>query len=129
MDIHPQGGLHVGVAQDFGEGFDNHAVFDAPCGAGVAQDVEIPHRDFQPLQEAPESVLQRSRLHWPVAAREQVAAGFQRVKQRKHFRRQGNHSLRAFAFRRLNHRLRAASVVDTVGRSLYVHGSAGKINV
>ena len=95
----------------------------------VAQDVEIPHRDFQPLQEAPESVLQRSRLHWPVAAREQVAAGFQRVKQRKHFRRQGNHSLRAFAFRRLNHQLRAASVVDTVGRSLYVHGSAGKINV
>ena len=35
MDIHPQGGLHVGVAQDFGEGFDIHAVFDTPCGAGV----------------------------------------------------------------------------------------------
>ena len=91
MDIHPQGGLHVGVAQDFGEGFDIHAVFDAPCGAGVPQDVEIPDGDFQPPQETPEPVLQRSRLHWPVAAREQVAAGFQRAKQRKHFRRQGNH--------------------------------------
>ena len=57
MDIHPQGGLHVGVAQDFGEGFDIHTVFDAPCGAGVPQDVEIPHRDFQPLQETPEPVF------------------------------------------------------------------------
>ena len=35
MDIHPQGGLHVGVAQDFGEGFDIHTVFDAACGEGV----------------------------------------------------------------------------------------------
>lgn len=129
MDIHPQGGLHVGVAQDFGKGFNIHAVFDAPCGAGVPQDVEIPYRDFLPLQEAPESVLQRSRLHWLVAAGEQIAAGFQRAKQRKHFRRQWNHPFRAFAFRRLNHQLRAASVVDTVGRSLYMNGSAGKINV
>lgn len=47
MDIHPQGGLHVGVAQDFGEGFDIHTVFDAACGEGVAQDVEIPDGDFQ----------------------------------------------------------------------------------
>ena len=42
VDVQPQGGADIGVAQQFADAFHVHAALHAPCGVAVPQAMEIP---------------------------------------------------------------------------------------
>ena len=132
MDVQPQGGADIGVAQQLTDAFHVHPPLHTPRGVAVPQAMEIPIPHTAALQQHLIAVLHRPRVRDDLPAGQQVAVRLLCLwlQHPQHLFWNGYPAFGIFRFRWLHRQARPAAYLrDALHRPLDVQQSRADVHV
>ena len=133
VNIRLQGRPDVGVAQEFTETLDVHAIFHTSGRVGMPHGMEVTVADTTALQQLPVSVLHCPRLQRRVRVGQQISVSLNAMgghfQQFQHIIGNGYKTHRTAAFRGLHHQMCPGGVPYTGSRALDSQKAGTVVNV